>query len=687
MDSGAAKLWAELEFLGHKAVVALQETFGTVQHFANSFDGEAEVLAVLSQVLPDQGVRPYDGTTARRVEEWKQRASGIFKRARLAKHAHLQYNLNPCESPVFPSSYAEEFENIVKDDPRYALSVVKKTVKQRKASMANTRADQENMDRDKYALELAWYIQEACLPASLQIATLDEPAKGWKRVFGGRRSKTLRNRVRAWSKFRNWLIGYNGNVWPKAISELIGYVEEMIKSGCAKTLPGELQAALVVLEQAGRVPEGAQLSRDGLWLAHLSSWQNELRGKVVSRGSAPPYTVAILLALEMMVMNIDLVFYKRVIAFVTLLATWACMRLDDVQNVLPETMRLSTRGLTVRMARTKTTGPDKVHGQIHAFVARKISLTGADWIYEGVQLFKHESGEYPRDYLVPAPNDNWTGFKKKLVEPPQLSNYIRSVLRLLGTPKFQDGEWRVNEVMELVPDMLSLFWSGHSPRHFMPQASAAIGCSKTDRDFLGRWAIGRVGSNAYLLTSRQIVERVQMQVMDSLFEDATSMYDENEILDDVKEFSNEKGLIGHRTRRRHTTLPLRRVGSVVTGLDEVSDSEILEDDREETLKAEALVQTVSGDDSDDGFFVTISRRTGYRRLHMRGVCHVHAERCQQVEWVSSVEKATFDTICKVCGLRLQEEAGEEESQSSSGSDAESSSTSVATTVQEQDCEL
>ena len=32
------------------------------------------------------------------------------------------------------------------------------------------------------------------------------------------------------------------------------------------------------------------------------------------------------------------------------------------------------------------------------------------------------------------------------------------------------------------------------------------------------------------------------------------------------------------------------------------------------------------------YSVTISRRTGFRRLHVACKCHVHAERCQQAEW-------------------------------------------------------
>ena len=108
--------------------------------------------------------------------------------------------------------------------------------------------------------------------------------------------------------------------------------------------------------------------------------------------------------------------------------------------------------LDIEMARTKTTRPGKLHGQIFAFVRRDVSLTGRDWLFDGLELFKHESANYPRDYLVPSPSENWTSFRRKLLlEPPQLANYFRMVLQGLGTPKFEDGEWPVNQSMELVP--------------------------------------------------------------------------------------------------------------------------------------------------------------------------------------------------------------------------------------------
>ena len=224
---------------------------------------------------------------------------------------------------------------------------------------------------------------------------------------------------------------------------------------------------------------------------------------------------------------------------------------------------------------------------------------------------------------------------------------------------------------ELVPTELSLFWKGHSPRHFLPQASAAIGCDKQDRDFLGRWSIGRVGSNAYLHTSRQITERIQQQVLESLYGGDNS-YDESELLDEVREFSEKCDLSGQRVRRRHKMLPLPRVEDL--------RRHGYEEDSGEDEPVQQVHHNFTADDTSPNeaeYFVTVSRRTGFRRLHVSGRCHVHAEKCQQTESVENLTSTSFDAICRICKRFLKDQV-ETGSDSSSSSDGSSSSTNVET---------
>ena len=148
------------------------------------------------------------------------------------------------------------------------------------------------------------------------------------------------------------------------------------------------------------------------------------------------------------------------------------------------------------------------------------------------------------------------------------------------------------------------------------------------RDFLGRWSIGRVGSNAYLHTSRQITERIQQQVLDSLH-GGNNAYDESELLDGVREFADKSNLSGQRVRRRHKMLPLHRCEDL--------RRHGYEEDSEDDEPAQQVNNSCAGEDmppNETDYFVTVSRRTGFRRLHVSGRCHVHAEKCQQTESVS-----------------------------------------------------
>ena len=525
-------------------------------------------------------------------------------------------------------------------------------------------------------MELASIIEEACLPVSLQIISLDKPELAWLRIWGSRRAKTLRNRFRAWSKYRSWLVATYGVVWPKEASQLVNYVEELIDYGCAVSFPDELMAALSLLEQVGKVPEERRISKDPLVTEHLRSWKVALNGNCVGRGPARPFTVAILIALELQTVNEKLDVYTRFISWLMLVANWASLRLDDLQNIQPETVRLSTRGISFRIARTKTTGPGRLHGALYGFVHRDITITGEDWMVYGVLTLQREDMKFPRDYLAPAPAKNWIGFIPKVVEPPELANYFRMVLSKLGVPRFQERKWVPNEELSLVPETLNLFWTGHSARHFATQAAAGIGISKERRDFLGRWSIGRVGSNAYLHTSRQVVEGIQKEILASLQAESGG-YDEDELLEDIKNFAEKQGLIGYRIRRRHKVLPVNPTDPCFMVAEESEDEPDETPGQAQKQNEEAVAPSNSSPGTEDlrpQYFVTISRRNGFRRLHMSGACPVQSWKCLEMEEVSNLRVAAFDAVCLNCKRRIQCQEGEENSHAESESGDDSSST-------------
>eukprot|EP00435_Cladocopium_sp_Y103_P064036 s303_g25.t1 len=548
-----------LGFLGAGASSDLAAAFGELRHLHSAFDTPDEARALLVDFLPTTTSAEFLDTAVTELMRWKSKTEPQLKRQRRLHLDKVSQTLSVTGEPA-SNQAAIHFEEIIHSDPKVFLEVARKSCKKSAVSShLESRADKEEKERRRFALELASIIEEACLPVSLQIVSLDKPELAWMRIWGNRRAKTLRNRYRAWTRFRSWLVATYGLVWPKDVSHIISFIEELIDLGCPISYPGELMAALSLLEQVGKVLETGRLSSDPLKAEHLKSWKLVLMGERTGRGPARPYTVAILITIELVVVDATVEPYFRFIGWLMLVSNWSSLRVDDAQNIQPETVRLSTRGLSFRLSRTKTTGPGCLHGAVHGFVSRDIiSITGEDWMVAGILAMQREDMRFPRDYLVPGPTKDYKGFIPKLIEPPELANSFRMVLSRLATPRFHENKWVPNYQLPLVPETLNLFWSGHSARHFATQAAAGIGIPKEKRDYLGRWAIGRVGSDAYLHTSRQVVESVQREILASLHADSNG-FNEDELLEDVKEFAEKQGMIGYRIRRRHKVLPVQKM--------------------------------------------------------------------------------------------------------------------------------
>ena len=80
----------------------------------------------------------------------------------------------------------------------------------------------------------------------------------------------------------------------------------------------------------------------------------------------------------------------------------------------------------------------------------------------------------------------------------------------------------------------------------------------------------------------------------------------------------------------------------------------------------------SKEDPKPAFFVTISRHSGFRRLHKLGCCSTQPWTCYKVEYLSKVGDGAADAVCKTCQRALGKITAEDGS-STSGS---SSSTEV-----------
>ena len=68
------------------------------------------------------------------------------------------------------------------------------------------------------------------------------------------------------------------------------------------------------------MPEDKRLSNDPVWLGHVASWKLELELESRPPRSAKPYATAMLLSLEIFVLDLEQELYFRFIAWVALIA-------------------------------------------------------------------------------------------------------------------------------------------------------------------------------------------------------------------------------------------------------------------------------------------------------------------------------------------------------------------------------
>ena len=81
------------------------------------------------------------------------------------------------------------------------------------------------------------------------------------------------------------------------------------------------------------------------WVQGLKSRIAELEINRTQIKRAPPLTVAMIIALEVSVVSIQLQEYYRAMCWVILLCTWGCLRLSDLEGLDPSRLFLGSRGL------------------------------------------------------------------------------------------------------------------------------------------------------------------------------------------------------------------------------------------------------------------------------------------------------------------------------------------------------
>ena len=196
-----------------------------------------------------------------------------------------------------------------------------------------------------------------------------------------------------------------------------------------------LVAALSFFEEAGEVPKPLRLSSSPGLTGAVKEFETKRRllaeslGETIARKQAPPLLLALLEAMEGVVVDGSLPLYVRAYSWYRLLRHWASLRFSNTAGLPPGTLVCRARGLSGSLTQTKTTGADKTTSVLLIFVSSD-AWVGTRWLDAGVDMWQNEFG-YARDYFLPLPNGDLSGHIGKRARYSDAVGFSRSLLTML----------------------------------------------------------------------------------------------------------------------------------------------------------------------------------------------------------------------------------------------------------------
>ena len=653
------RLWRLLESSGCNCVSELRLHFHTPWHLACSVDSAEDAVILAEQIQPSALPSVHKRTGAC-IWSWLKDHTDLLRRVQERLKSKATRIEAPANSQVSPG---EVFSQLVSG----SLELCKQSSRAHARWIAQgtgTPAEAEKAAKKFWGTVLVQIMVEAKLPiVEIPVESEEQRVMYALRALGARRSKTLRNRARTWRKARDLFLSVKSVAYPRQPSDVVDYLIFLEQEVGTKSCISEFMSALSVLEDAGQVPLASQLCKNRLVVAASKSSEAEVHVGKTAVKQATPLTVAMLISLEIFIVTGSNPLYARCLMWACLICVWACMRVSDLQGIDVSRLFLFRDGLKGFLVKTKTTGPDKKVAEVPFFVGRDVGLSGRDWLRTGFDLWKG-LGQLDRTFLVFQSTEDFEEPCYKFAKPEVISNYMRLIWQQLKIPFRKLGEhtWKPRTEGLLLGAECYLFWTGHSMRHVLPTISAVLGVPKEQRDYLGRWHIGLHQSSDYIHTCRQIVHDIQRRVCDKL-SGGKPGYDEEELYEELRAWLRDRGL------DPEPWIKLHGIMRTVNGCKVLNQRWPLMADFTDGPDDAAPAPPASNcaQDGESPFWVSISRHSGHRRLHIRNGCWVTPGSCHRFAEVWEADATVADSFCKLCYK------GKDASSSSSG---ESSSTDL-----------
>ena len=374
------------------------------------------------------------------------------------------------------------------------------------------RKDAETAERDRWIQLLANLLRSTDTPMGKLIR---ENPSNIQLLGGGRRAGTLRSRVRSVQKFLGWLIASHGISFPVHWRQLTEYLQVRYSEPCVRGSLKLVHSSFVFLQEVAGIED--KLTDSAMYVVALKELMSQASPGKHPR-QAPRFPTILLAAFEDVVLSDDKPVFLRVLSWWLLVQSWGTLRFDDHRGLLPRDFVVTSTGLQARLTRSKVSGSDKHLNFRSVIIHPSAYIQRESWLSVGWKLLQ-ESAPHERDYLLPAPTNNYQGFKIK---------------ELKYSTAFAVQTHITYRGLRIFGNSTGHYYTLHSGRNFMPSAAAVLGFARTERDILGGWAAD--GSQRFTRTAKYKIAQMQIAVASTFKNPDPDQLAESDDLDCLADF-------------------------------------------------------------------------------------------------------------------------------------------------------
>jgi hypothetical protein len=279
---------------------------------------------------------------------------------------------------------------------------------------------------------------------------VEDPIGKLAYITGRRRAATLRQRFLTFAQISKWYVRRYRVRYTGDIGIFLDYLEMLSAEPCGKSVPRARLAAISMFESFADVPHEQRISANKLVYETVNQIEVKLATALEERADVNKAALTPMMAvfaLEIYVASGRALPYLRFIATTMLIKIYAVLRGDDLRGAMASTIRLGSKGLRLKLRRTKSTGAGHKIQWMTIAVSTQCSVSKADWQSAAKTLLEDVALVWDRDYMVAMPNEDLTGPRKEPANYEELRAFELAVLEDLRIPEYDRdaAEWTETE--------------------------------------------------------------------------------------------------------------------------------------------------------------------------------------------------------------------------------------------------